>query len=148
MTARTTTAPITISTIAVVLMYGSFPWGHRGCAGHVPVARWSQTRDARADERLDLALRRHGPLLGRVQHRRSRDRLLPEVRRGGAARARPRLRHGQAAASVPPRRVRRGRQRRVCGHARALPGGGGARRTCAEPVRAAEARARPAAHLP
>ncbi len=95
-----------------------------------------------------MALRRHRPLVGGVQHDRPRDRLLPAVRRGGPACARRPLRQRPAAAAVPPRRPRRRRLRRLGRHGRPLPRGGGARRALAEPLRAADARARPAAPLP
>ena len=53
-----------------------------------------------------MALRRHRPLLGRVQHRRPRDRVLPPLRRGGRrAGARRRLRHGKAPHSVAASRA-------------------------------------------
>ena len=99
-------------------------------------------------DRSDLALRRDRTLVGRVQHRRPRDRLLPAATSSGPAGARSRLRHRPAAAPVPPRRPRRRRLRRLGGHARALPRGRRAGGAVAEPLRPAEARARPAAPLP
>src|SRR5829696_10251780 len=109
MTARTTIAAITISTIAVVLIYGSFLGVTGGCAEGVPVARRPETREARAGDGVNVALRGGRTLVGGVQHFRPRDRILPPPRGSRPAGTRSRVRHGQASASVPPRRPRRRR---------------------------------------
>ena len=68
----------------------------------------------------DLALRRDRPLLGRVQHRGPRDRVLRALRRARPARARRRLRNRPAPRPVAEGRPGRRRCGRLRGHARAL----------------------------
>ena len=78
----------------------------------------------------DLALRRDRPLLGRVQHRRPGDRVLPALRRARPARAGRRVRHGPLAHPVAEGRSRCRGRGRLGGHARARAASGASARAC------------------
>ncbi len=73
----------------------------RSPAGSGATASQLHGRLGMTARRADLALRSRRALVGRVQPRRTGDRLLPAVRRSRAAGARRRVRHGSAARAVP-----------------------------------------------
>jgi hypothetical protein len=119
---------------------------HSGSSGTPGIVGLRRGRTA-----ADVALRAHRAVLGAVQRRlqAAPDPVLPALhRRRWTACARRCVRNGTAPAPVPERGTRRRRLRRVGRHDRRLPREGRARAPLAEPVLAANARARPPASLP
>ena len=95
-----------------------------------------------------MALRRRGQVVGRVQHVRPRDRVLPPVRRGGTAGARCGVRDRPPADPLPRSRPRRRRVRHLAGHDRAVSRTNRARGPGADASRSADARTRDASEVP